>query len=1484
MSLPYSVSNRPGHRSVLSARGRKGDARGTLRLEPLESRALFAVNPVAPEFLVHGTTAGTQDPAAVAVDAAGNFVVVWQSSSGDGDSDVYARRFSATGTPVGGEFLVHSGTAGVQTAPAVAMADDGGFVVAWENDALGDGNTNVYARRFGATGAAFGGEFLVNTTTDGAQSAPAVSADADGDFVVVWHGPGQDGTGPDVYARRFDNLGNPAGDEFVVNTLTDGDQSAADVALDGDGDFVVVWHHSIPAPDITRFEGDVYARRFSAAGVAAGPEFVVNTTTPLAQRSPAVSAAPGGDFVVAWQGFTTPENHFDIYAQRFNAAGAPQGGEIAVNETGAGRQTTPLVAVGDDGGFLVGWLYGTSEVPRSFSVQARQYGNDGTPVGASFPVNTAPAPFLSAPALGGTGSGEFVFVWSNLGEFSDPDVFARVLAEPDPDPLPAFSIGDVTVAEGDAGNAVATFTVTLTGPGAGSAAASVAFATADGTALAGADYEATSGVLEFAAGETSKTVSVTVLGERLREGDETFLLNLSNPTGATVADAQAVATVTDDDPVPAVSVADATASEAGPLVFTVTLSNPTTETVTVQYATAGGTATAGADYTAATGVVTFEPGQTSRTVTVAVADDALDEVDETFTLDLSNPSGASVADEQATATLTDNDAPPAVFIDDTSVTEGDAGKPNVPANFTVRLSAPSGRLVRIVYSFAAISGTAERDADYKANSAILEFQPGETTKTITANVIGDALDENDETFTVVLSAAGNTYVLGDDGIATAVILDNDPAPSLTITDATVVEGDDAAGKLVDVTVELSDVSGRTVSVNYATADGTAAAPGDYEPGSGTLVFQPGERTKVVRVRVVGDTADEEVETVLVNLSDEQNATIADGQGVVSIGNDDVPHVQVLSPASAIPENAGPAAFIVRLDRPGVRPVTVDFTTVAGEAVAGADFTAAGGTLTFAPGETEKTIQVGLTDDALDESDESFSVQLSNVTHGVLDGLSATASIADDDPPPALSVDDVHVTETSEGTLTATFTVTLSAASGLPVTVDFTTQDGTATAGADYDATTGTLTFAPGETSKSVVVRVLDDNVFEPFDETFRVQLANATNATIADESGTGTIADDEAPPVVSVGDVTVAEGAAGATTPATFTLTLSRPSAVPLTVNYSTADGTATHAGAAADYAAVTDGSVTFAPGETTKTLTVTVNGDDAVEPDETFRVDLAVPAGAVLERDHAIGTITNDDAPPSERLTVTAVYVGSSAWTDIFKAYLAEQGLGSARYGFAITAADQLNELPWSNLDQFTVVFNRPAVVQQDDLVVRGANVAQYLVTAFTYNGPENTATWTLDRAVRNDRLLLDLDGDSPGAVHDWAGGTAEPLDGEWAAGGTDTFPSGDGTAGGDFRFRVNVLPGDVDRSGGRVNSVDLLQVRRRQGASTASAPGASSSRGYSVFCDVNGNGAVSPVDMALVRSRLQTRLPAGEPTVPTSPATASITRDLFSVRAILA
>ena len=226
-------------------------------------------------------------------------------------------------------------------------------------------------------------------------------------------------------------------------------------------------------------------------------------------------------------------------------------------------------------------------------------------------------------------------------------------------------------------------------------------------------------------------------------------------------------------------------------------------------------------------------------------------------------------------------------------------------------------------------------------------------------------------------------------------------------------------------------------------------------------------------------------------------------------------------------------------------------------------------------------------------------------------------------PPTVSINDASVTEGNTGTVNAIFTVTLSAASGQPVTVNYSTANGTATAGSDFQNASGTLTFAPGETSRTITVAVLGDQMFEP-NETFAVNLSGPTNATIGDGNGIGTIVNDDiyVPPGIRIGDFSKAEGRNGSTT-FTFTVTLSVPSATPVTVNYSTANGTAT---AGEDYTAES-GTLTFAPGETTKTVTIRVKGDRRQEADETFFVNLfGVSSNAQLLDAQGIGTILNDD------------------------------------------------------------------------------------------------------------------------------------------------------------------------------------------------------------------------------------------------------------------
>ena len=222
-----------------------------------------------------------------------------------------------------------------------------------------------------------------------------------------------------------------------------------------------------------------------------------------------------------------------------------------------------------------------------------------------------------------------------------------------------------------------------------------------------------------------------------------------------------------------ISIADATVTEGNTgtntASFTVTLSAPSTQTVTVQYNTAGGSAGSGTDFTAASGLLTFAPGETSKTISVSVAGDVVDEHDETFSVGLSNPTNGIVVDGLATGTILDNDAAPTVVIRDVSGNEGRKNTTSVFL-FEVVLSAPSEKVVSV--NFSTANGTATTaDGDYVAASGTLVFNPGETLKRISVAVRGDNRRESNETFLVNLSSVTNA-VLGD-GQAVGTILDDD---------------------------------------------------------------------------------------------------------------------------------------------------------------------------------------------------------------------------------------------------------------------------------------------------------------------------------------------------------------------------------------------------------------------------------------------------------------------------------------------------------------------------------------------------------------------------------------------------------------------------------------------------------------------------------------------------------------------------------------
>ena len=789
-----------------------------------------------------------------------------------------------------------------------------------------------------------------------------------------------------------------------------------------------------------------------------------------------------------------------------------------------------------------------------------------------------------------------------------------------------LSIADVSRGE-SAGNM--TFTARLSVPS--SREVTVRYETEDGTATVGEDYEARSGTLTFAAGDTEETIAVPIRQDALDEENETFTITLSMASNAMIEDAVASGTIEDDDEPPMLSISDASREEAdADMVFTVTLGAPSAKMVMISYATADVSAESGKDYTARSGMVTFAPGDAlMQEIRVPIIDDALDEDDETFTITLSGESNATIRDAVASGTIEDDDDPPALSIADESALE------NVGTMaFTVTLNAPSAKTVRVDY--ATMDDTAESGKDYTARSGMLTFLAGDTEKTFTVTIVNDALDEEDEeTFTVTLTLPSNANATLRDAVATGTIEDNDEPPVLSIADESALEN---VGTML-FTVRLNVPSSRAVTVRYLTVDGTAILAEDYETAVGLLTFSPGQTNKQIPVPIIDDMLDEEdEEDFTVRLSLPTNATLSGGgmtlEATGTIEDDDDPPSLSITDASIEEANAT-MVFLVNLSAASAKTVRVNYATSNGTATAGEDYTARMGMLTFEPdGESLfQTIAVPIIDDALDEADEEeFTVTLRMASNATLMDAEATGTIRDDDDPPVLSIG-ANQTLTEANT-NMVFTVTLNAASAKRITVAYATSNVTAESGTDYATTQGTLTFEPGGgLVKTISVPIFEDAIDEE-EETFTVALRMASNATLMDAEATGTITDDEATPTVTLmlspSSINEASGVS------TVTAMLSGPSSEAVTVTVSAA---AVSPAVAGDFALSGNKRLTIAAGQTTSTGQVTIravnNNVDA--PNKTITVSASVSGGlGVVDPTSQTLTITDDEETPMVTLRLS--------------------------------------------------------------------------------------------------------------------------------------------------------------------------------------------------------------------------------------------------------
>jgi hypothetical protein len=670
------------------------------------------------------------------------------------------------------------------------------------------------------------------------------------------------------------------------------------------------------------------------------------------------------------------------------------------------------IAMNQDGNMLLGYTIANAGagVFPSIAVAGRELGDA---------VGTLQAEATAAPGTGSQSTGltrwgdystmqvdpaddrTFWYIGEYLSANGTFNWRTRVVSYKFALPPATLSIGDVTLSEGNASTTNAQFTITRSH---NADAVSVRVDTANGSALAGSDFVGISNqIVNFTAnGATTATVDVVINGDTILEPDETFTVNLSNPSGATLADASGLGTISNDDAA-SIAINDVTQVEGTGgttnFVFTVALTGEVQGGFTVPFSTTDGSAIQPGDYASNSNTLTFTgaPGET-KSITVAVVGDAILEANETFGVNLGTPSNAAVtvSDGSGLGTITNDDAA-SFAINDVTQAEGSVATTNFIFTVTLSGAVQGGFTV----PFSTADGSAIQPGDYASNSNTLTFTgtPGET-KSITVAVVGDAILEANETFGVNLGTPSNAAVTVSDGSGLGTIT-NDDAASIAINDVTLAEGSVATTNFV-FSVTLSGAVQDGFTVPFSTADGTATQPGDYASNSNSLTFTgtAGE-TKTITVSVVGDTILEPNETFTVGLGSPSNAavTVTDNSGLGTITNDDAASIAINNVTLA-EGNSGSTnfAFTVTLTGAVQGGFSVPFSTADGTATQPGDYASSSGTLNFSGSVGEaKAITIAVVGDLVPEAGENFFVNLGSATAGVsVSQAQGTGLIVNDD--------------------------------------------------------------------------------------------------------------------------------------------------------------------------------------------------------------------------------------------------------------------------------------------------------------------------------------------------------------------------------------------------------------------------------------------------------------------------------------------------------
>jgi ribosomal protein L35AE/L33A len=793
-----------------------------------------------------------------------------------------------------------------------------------------------------------------------------------------------------------------------------------------------------------------------------------------------------------------------------------------------------------------------------------------------------------------------------------------------------------------------TVTITVTISEAPDNIIKVDYSASGGDAMEGMDYTVEgSGTLRWELFDSApKTFTVTIIDDAYFEGDETFNLMLSNPTGGATIGSPDTAEVTiidnDESSGPTLQFSKPmyeVDEDAGTVTITVTISEMPEDIITVDYSATGGNATEGEDYTSKSGILRWELFDDSdKTFTVQIKDDTEIEGNETFNLTLENPDGAKLGDPNtAVVTIVDDEtSPPPGILQFSSpqyqFDEGD-GIVNIP------VERIGGSLGVVSVKCVSFDGSAKAGKDYIETSNVLEWGHGDDNdKSCQVIIIDDTEEEGNETFGLKLEEATGGATIGDPSTTGVIIVDNDPLPHgvLQFSSATYSAEEDEGS--VTLIVTRVDGSNGEISVSYESSDGTTTEWYDYIPVSGNLVWKDGNLDdKRITIGIIDDTEIEGNETFNLKLKKPTGGAVLGNpkKAVVTIIDDEVPPAGTLQFSKAdysVDEDGGSVKIIVTRKDGSSGAVSVEFNTADDSAKAGKDYVDTSGiTLNWGDDDdSDKTLNISILDDNILESDETFSLTLTNATGG--------ATIGDPDTAVVTIVDDE--VESKPGTLqfsSATYSVdenggsvviTVTRVSGKDgaVSVKAVTSDGTAEKNKDYKKTTKKLKWGNGDDSaKAFIVTILDDGLFEG-NETFSLNLKNATGgATIGDpDTVVVTIVDDDEsiePGTLQFSSDTYYVGENGGSVAITVIRVDGSDGAA--SVKVVTGNGTAKKN---KDYEKTTE-TLKWNDGYGgTKTFNVNILDDAKVEGDETFKLKLKKAKGAKLGNPKKVEVIIIDD------------------------------------------------------------------------------------------------------------------------------------------------------------------------------------------------------------------------------------------------------------------